>query len=376
VGTPTLASDSAAPGSGGAFSGALFPFALGINLIDRDARHPLVQQFTLGVQQQLGVNWVVSADAVHNFGYRLLIGRLLRDPRGVSSSLLNCPVPGVSPCTVTDPAPTAPLSGVAQNITSIESSAKSWYSGLLASLRRRATQTGPVRWSFNLNYTLSKSLDYANDDQIPFNESTHVDLLFGVNNVALEKGHSVTDERHRLTLYGVFDFPRGFSFSPILTLSSNVPMDSSVPDLNTRLPNIRRNALGREIRTVGDLNAAIREFNALPGCGGGAVPCNPGQIVPEITSLDSDTRFGDSFSALDLRLTKDFSLTERHHLQFITEVFNLFNITNFRGTERSNYSGFNNTITSAQFNTPFRTAGGFFGSGGPRAFQFALRYRF
>ncbi len=373
--TPTLAADGTGPG--GAFSGAPFPFALGINLIDRKAAQPLVQQFTVGVQQQLGTNWVVSADAVHNFGYRLLIGRILRNPRGASSPLLTCPQPGVKPCKVTDPAPTAPLSGVAQNITNIESSGKSWYSGLLASVRRRQTQTGPVRWSFNLNYTLSKSLDYANDDQIPFNESTHVDLLLGVNNVALEKGYSVTDERHRLTFYSVLDFPRGFSLSPILTLASNVPMDSSVPALNTRLPNIRRNALGREIQTVGDLNAAIRAFNVLPLCGAGTVPCNPGGVtVTEVTALPADTTFGDSFSSLDLRLTKTFALTERHRAQLIAEVFNLFNITNIRGTERSNYSGFNNTITSAQFNTPFRTAGGFFGSGGPRAFQFALRYQF
>src|SRR5581483_5295110 len=80
---PTLAADGTGPG--GAFSGAPFPFALGINLIDRKAAQPLVQQFTVGVQQQLGTNWVVSADAVHNFGYRLLIGRILRNPRGASS---------------------------------------------------------------------------------------------------------------------------------------------------------------------------------------------------------------------------------------------------------------------------------------------------
>lgn len=63
-------------------------------------------------------------------------------------------------------------------------------------------------------------------------------------------------------------------------------------------------------------------------------------------------------------------------LRFITEVINLFNITNIRGFNNNNYSGFNNNITSASFNQPLATAGGFLGSGGPRAFQFALRYSF
>ena len=90
------------------------------------------------------------------------------------------------------------------------------------------------------------------------------------------------------------------------------------------------------------------------------------------------------FSSLDLRLRKDFRFRENVSLGLIAEGFNLFNQVNVRGTSNANFSGRNISISPAEANAPVQTdfyqpvsiAGGFFGSGGPRAFQLAVRLEF
>jgi len=100
--------------------------------------------------------------------------------------------------------------------------------------------------------------------------------------------------------------------------------------------------------------------------------------------------FFSPFSSLDLRLKKDIRVGDRVYLSLIGEGFNVFNQTNIRGASNANYSGRSISIgpyqaaqngQSAQtvqsnFYSPVSTAGGFFGSGGPRAFQFAARINF
>ena len=73
----------------------------------------------------------------------------------------------------------------------------------------------------------------------------------------------------------------------------------------------------------------------------------------------------------------------------IVEVFNLFNVTNILGVSVKNYSGYANVLVRDSSDPsnpatcarrasarPVSTAGGVFGSGGPRAFQFAVRATF
>jgi hypothetical protein len=376
-GSPTLAS---------AFSGPNQTGGVGMIAMGPDAHHPLMQQFSLGLQQQLGRNFVLSADGLHVFADRQLNGHLLRTTNSTSPDV-SCPGNNV-PCTLTDP-----LTGISDNITLIESRAESWYDGLIFSLAHRQTKLGPLSYQYNLAYTFSKTLDYSDDDQLTNNNANEqVNLVEGVDMPKLEKGYAVTDERSRITAYGALQFPWQVSLAPLFTFGSGVPADTFLPGTaingasGSRIPITTRNQLARTIKNSNQLNAIINQWNALPPCPA-AFPCLAGGTLQNVPA---NINFFSPFRSFDMRLQKQILFKDGASFSFVGEVFNLTNTTNIRGTSNDNYAGRNLSISPYQaaqdgepaqtvqqnFYSPVTTAGGFFGSGGPRAFQFAIRFAF
>ena len=378
-GSPTMANP---------FSGQRQTSGVGIIVVDKNTHHPMFQQTSLGVQQQFGSSWVLSADGLYVFGQRQIIAQFLRTTTSTSPDIV-CPGNNV-PCTATDP-----LTGIPDQVTVGTSNAHSWYDGLLVNLQHRPTKVGPVTYQFNIAYTYSKTLDYSDDDQVPsYTTVENVNLIEGTVGPQTEKGYGASDETHRLTAFGMLQMPWGFSLSPLYTYGSGVPADTYLPDLNlngvslpARLPILGRNSLGRSVKNSTQLNNVINEWNALPACPAPA-PCNAGG---PLENVPDGINFSSPFNSLDMRLMKDFSFKERYHLDLIAEVFNLFNNVNIRGFTNTTYSGRNISLVpvgtdpitpsnpnglNQTFFQPVSTAGGFFGSGGPRAFQFAVRFTF
>lgn len=335
-----------APTLANPFTGFILPGAGagGINIIDNGMQNPSVQQLNLGVQREFGSNYVLRADYLHNFGTHFIIGRTI-------GSVFN------------------PVVGGPDLVKNLESSVKTKYDGLLVSFEKRLSD----KYQFRASYTLSKAFNYANDDQIPFSNGP-----IDSNNLQREYGPTPNDQRHRFVFSGTLDLPHGIGLASIYTLASSVPMDILLPDGSSRIPALQRNAGGRLFHTGAELNTFIQQINASGGVGG--------QPLPQVRS---DARFNDSFSSLDLRLAKTFKIGERVKIEPIAEVFNLFNVTNVLGVSNVNYSGFTNVLVrdssdaanpgflrSSSFGLPVTTAGGVFGSGGPRAFQFAVRATF
>ena len=348
-----------APTLANPFTGFVLPGAGagGINIIDNDLQNPMVHQINAGVQHEFGGDFALRADYVRNVGTHFIIGRIIGT------------------------VPFNPVVGGPEIVKNLESSVRTKYDGLLMSLEKRFSN----RYQFRASYTLSRAANYANDDQIPFSNGP-----IDSNDLRREYGPTPNDQRHRFSFSGVFELPAEIRLSPILTLASSVPMDILLPDGSSRVCELSRNAGARIFQTGAELNAVLSQINAA---GGSLCPnadpntgFKPRVLVPLVRD---DLKFGDNFSSLDLRVSKIFRLGERWTIEPMAEVFNLFNVTNVLGVSNVNYSGFSNVLVrdsndpddphflrSSSFGQAVTTAGGVFGSGGPRAFQFAARITF
>ena len=316
--------------------------ASGINIIDNRLENPSVQQFNLGIQHQLRGNVVVRVDGLHNLGTHFIIGRTIGE-------VFN------------------PVVGGPDRVVNLESSVNTHYDALLVSAETRTN-----RYGFRTSYTLAKAFNYANDDQIPFSNGP-----IDPNDLRREYGPTPNDQRHRFTLAAWAHVRGGLVISPLWTVASAVPMDILMPSAQSRIPVIQRNAGGRLFKTGAELNQAIKDINAAGGISGELLPL-----------VNDGVRFGDPFDSVDVRVSRPFSWRQIR-VEPMIEVFNVFNVTNILGVSVKNYSGYANVLVrdsndpgtagylkSSSFGQPVTTAGDVFGSGGPRAFQFAVRATF
>ena len=334
-----------APTISNPFTGFILPGegASGINVIHPRLQNPRTQQVSLGIQRQIGARQVLRVDAVHNRGDAFIIGRTVGE-------VFN------------------PVVGGPDRVVSLESSAKTEYSALLVEFERRYAD----RYGLRAAYTLSQAWNYANDDQIPFGSGP-----IDPDDLHREWANTPGDRRHRLVISGVVDVGRRVQLSGVWTISSGVPMDILMPDGQSRVPTLPRNAGGRRFTTPDALNAYLTELNAAGGIGGEPLPF-----------VGPDARFNDAFNAIDIRLAKRFTAGPLE-IDGYLELFNVFDVENILGTGTLNYSGFANALVrdsndpadpgylrSSRFGVPVSTAGGFFGTGGPRALQLGARLAF
>jgi len=184
------------------------------------------------------------------------------------------------------------------------------------------------------------------------------------------------DQRHILSLSGLFELPKQFQLSFITSFASKYPFSPYLGagatglDLNGDgiggdiLPGAKSFEFNRSL-DKSDLVRLVNDFNANYAGKKDA----GGRTIPAI-SLPASYDFGDYFFTQDLRLTRSFALgRERYRLTLIGEVFNVFNRANLIGYDA-------NLLNRATFGQPSSRVAQAFGSGGPRAFQLACRMTF
>jgi hypothetical protein len=330
-----------------------FPGLATRNLFDPLQRTTYSIQWSLDYQRELTRDLVATVGYVGNHGVKALTLHWLNEVNFATGSRPN------------------PSTG---RVSYQEHSGMSNYDALQLSLKKRFAQT----YMFNLHYTFGKALELGGIDNMT---ASGVSNVQDHRNIRQSRGRQIVDIRHNLSLDHSWDIPferwfgatspvmrgiaGGWQLFGILSLRTGTPfviqsgrdnygLGSSAaqrPDLVAGAPvyldGYRESSLHQYINRQAFADPCdvrgLRRPCGIFGNLGGFLLDNPGSVF------------------YDLSVFKNIKLGERRALQFRTELFNIFNHTNF--------SGPGSTLTGATF-------GQITAAGRSRELQFALKLLF
>lgn len=243
------------------------------------------------------------------------------------------------------PADIGGIPGTSASVLQYTSFGETRYRGLTLSANKRLGDG----YQFLASYTLAKAEDNSTDFQSAFipqnngrgrNPQDLEGLPIGFSPDD-EKGPSLQDQRHRLVVSGLYFAPAGIYVSAIATFESG------------------------------------RSYNILAGVdlnfdgNGGAFPPDRARRDPAIESTSVGRNSGTlpRQMTVDLRVAKEFALGGGMSLEWLLEMFNVLNRSNF--TEVQNIFGPGSYPTQ-----PIPTFGQFTQAGPPRQVQLAVKLKF
>jgi carboxypeptidase family protein/TonB-dependent receptor-like protein len=347
-----------------------FPLTPSIRAMDQNLESPYYEQAHLGVQYQLGKDFVLESNYVGTFGHRLIaiLGRNTYDGRNsgglFASSRVN------------------PLYG---NISFRTNCCDSNYHGFQTTLRKRFSSG----MELNANYTFSKAMDDTSDAFTTKNAAAGSDYPTDSGNPHFDYGPADFNVKHRIVGSFVYDLPfaktnrwiGGWNVSGIVTWQTGSDFNvfnSGVDSNKDGEFNDRGNYIGPG--TISD--SYSHGFEPWRGAlnpaqwamlNTAALPCPAtvnmglwcqGQALGQ---MERNTLVGPRFFNTDFGVKKTFKITEKSTLRFDANFFNIFNHPNFQNPDGNLADGTFGKSTSTFNNTE---------TGGPRITQLALRFDF
>ena len=317
IGLTYVRAGAGAPAFGSLFPSNVAPTAVyhpDVFVYDKDFQNPRTLNATLAYERQLGSDLGLLISVTHARTDHLT--RFINRNDAVFGSPWDT--------SLTSPADT---NGVA-TLTTVESSAKSRYTGITIGLKRVLDPT----FQFQINYTLS--FDKSDDD----NERDPFTFRYArADSLQRDYNWSDRDQRHRINAWALVKGPGGVYLNNRVSYYSAQPVSESCgpSPFSPFAP-----AAGQRATSAADRN-----------CASGAV-------------LQRNTlRKDNAYFSWDLRLSRPFDIGRQGQLEAIVEVFNLTGNDNFRDPA---YGGllfnFDGTIRS--------------GLGDPRQLQAGLRWLF
>jgi len=350
---------------------------VGLSAEDQNIRSSYIYQYSLGIQRRIGSAFSLEVDYQGSNGHALGLFVDQNQPRVI----VNDPTKRGNqfPNEQIYPYPLFGSVGTGKDI------GNSNYNGVVFTTKYQ----GRHGIYFEGSYTLGKSLDYGSAF---FGSTGERAGLADSNSLAAEHGPSSFDIRHRAVFYYVIDLPVGpghrllgwnngvnrqvfgnWQISGITTIQGGTPFTvfnssndfSGFNQLNDRPDVVGTGPLHQDNRNP---DAAFDKtyFSAHPPTG-------------RVGTSGRNQYYGPGLTNYNFAVSKNFPLgTEKVHLQFRADFFNLFNHTNFSNPVASQSSGNFGKITSTVGSgtaTAVGTTAGVVG-GGPRVIQGALRIEF
>jgi hypothetical protein len=294
---------------------AAFPSNLlvSVTTIDPNIRNAYSQQASLQVERELSDATTLSVGYLHVRAEHIIVSRNVNVPRFPASA-------GVPNSGRPDPR--------FANVSRFESSADSYYDGMVVSFKRRLSRWAQTR----VSYTFSKAIDDAGNAFFFSPQDSF--------NLRDERGLADNDQRHRLAVSGSFEAP--------------------APGSNDRAT--RRALSGFQLSYIFQYGSRL-PFNVVTGTDRN----NDTNVNDRPEGLGRNTGRGFDFASLDLRLSRRFVLGERLNVETIVEGFNVLN--------RANLQLPNNTLNAASPST-LLSFGRPTAADSPRQIQFGLRLNF
>jgi outer membrane receptor protein involved in Fe transport len=305
-------------------SSQLAPGSVG-RLMDPNYRNPVAEEFNFGY------SWSPTSKSVIELDYTHVLS--LHENRTINVDQ-KVPVGGVCCFRPLDPAFASSTLPELASVRDEQSIGRTHYDGFNFSYRQRMTH----HFSLNANYTLSAGYSYdggstsfRNYPQLSTNPFAYY-----------EWGPTPNDERHHVTVSGIFDLPWGLELAPILQFGSARPyaVTNSSNTLNTG---------GGTASAVVVPAMNPTDWFAFAGNNTAAQNCFYGlgsYTSSQCTLTRYDPLRGDPFFQLDMRLAKTIRFGERASLELIAQAFNLTNRANYG----NNYN--NNIATESTFGHP------------------------
>jgi hypothetical protein len=210
-----------------------------------------------------------------------------------------------------------------------QANGNSRYDGMNISYKRRMSH----HFTVNSSYVLSRAVGYQGSAAAfrncavnPFNPLRPTD-----------HGPVPNDERHRFVVSGIVELPRGFQIAPIMQAASPRPY--------TATQGIDVYGFGGRTGAAHAIVPANDQTNFAANASLTAAQLRACLAAGSCIEAPFDSRRGQGFFNLDLRVSNTLKLGERMRLRLLCQMFDLTNRTNFGNS-------FVGNVQSATFGTP------------------------